>query len=160
MFCLLRSCRGLTSKDDRMKYLLACMSPPESKYQCPYHQTSTGLHLETKNLLHLVTLTTNLLHVGLFLEDSTQLEQKQSSPWCDLNQHWVSAMSIQYIFHFSVYHFYFLLSYFVACSRNLWTTQTTCNNNNNNNKVSVLQYCISQVSNMWLKKKLKLLIGW
>ena len=81
-----------------------------------------------KGLLHYVTLATKLLHVVLFHEDITQLEQKKSSPWytCNESLHQVLAMLVHYFWrfkHFSERHFYFSLSDFVACSRYLWTTQ-------------------------------------
>ena len=80
-------------------------------------------------------LATKLLHTVLFREDITQLEQKNSSPWytCDLSLHQVSAISVHYFWryeHFTERHFHFSWSYFVACSKNLWTTQIPCINDN------------------------------
>ena len=80
-------------------------------------------------------LATKLLHTVLFHEDITQLEQKNSSPWytCDRSLHRVSVISVHYFWryeHFTERHFHFSWSDFVACSRNLWTTQIPCNNYN------------------------------
>ena len=80
-------------------------------------------------------LATKLLHVVLFCEDNTQRDLKKSSPWytCDLSLHRVSAMSVHCFGryeHVTEPHFHFLWSDFVACSRNLWTTQIPCNNYN------------------------------
>ena len=80
-------------------------------------------------------LVTKLYEVVLLREDLTQRDLKNSRPWytCDLSLHRVSAMSVHYFWryeHVTENHFHFPWSDFVACSRNLWTTQIPCNDNN------------------------------
>ena len=67
--------------------------------------------------------------VRLFHRSKTEGSKKKSSPWytCELSLYQVSAISVHYFWRYELLserHFHFLRSDFVACSRNLWTTQT------------------------------------